>query len=168
MATHSAMKARPEEVVTHGGIARDDRLELADRLSEVLADTYLLYVKTQGFHWNVVGPLFVGMHKLTEQQYEDMAEAIDTIAERIRAIGFPAPGSFQQFKKLSSIEEETGTPTAKEMIQQLIDGNEACARKLRKAVMEAEKVKDVKTADLLTDRIGQHEENTWILRALLA
>ncbi|TQV78799.1 DNA starvation/stationary phase protection protein [Exilibacterium tricleocarpae] len=162
------LQSKPEEVETHSGVAREDRRDLAGYLSEALADTYLLYVKTQGFHWNVVGPLFYSLHKLTEEQYEDMAEAIDTLAERIRAIGFPAPSSFHQFKLVASVEEETGMPTAEQMIQQLVDGNEICSRKLRKAVSEADRVGDVKTADLLTERIGQHEENAWMLRALLA
>ena len=168
MSPDSALQSKPKEFSTASGVRREDRLELAGYLSEALADTYLLYLKTQGFHWNVVGPLFYGLHKLTESQYEDMASAIDEIAERIRAIGFPAPGSFYQFKQVSSIEEETNTPTAEEMIRQLTDGNEICSRKLRAAVVEAEKVEDVKTADLLTQRIGRHEQNTWMLRALLS
>ena len=168
MASHDALKSKPTEFSTASGVRRKDRLKLAGYLSEALADTYTLYLKTQGFHWNVVGPMFYGLHKLTEAQYKDMTEAIDDIAERIRSIGFPAPGSFYQFKKMASIEEETGMPTAEEMISQLIDGNEICSRKLRSAVVEAEKVEDVKTADLLTHRIGRHEENTWMLRALLS
>lgn len=164
----SVLEATPKEEDTHSGIDQDDLRQLAGRLEEVLADTYLLYVKTQGFHWNVVGPLFYGLHKLTEQQYQDMAEAIDTMAERIRAIGFPSPGSFAQFSKKGSITEETGTPSAEEMVQQLVDGNETCSRRLHKAVDAAEQIGDVKTADLLTDRIGQHDENAWMLRSLLS
>lgn len=166
MAT-SVLEAAPKEEDTHSGIDQDDLRELAGRLEEVLADTYLLYVKTQGFHWNVVGPLFYGLHKLTEQQYQDFAEAIDAMAERIRAIGFPSPGSFAEFSKKSTIEEETGTPSAEEMIQQLVDDNESCSRRLHKAVTKAEEIGDVKTADLLTDRIGRHDENAWMLRSLL-
>lgn len=166
--SNSALKAKPKELKIHSGVARKDRAELANRLREALADTYMLYVKTQGFHWNVVGPMFYGLHKLTEAQYEDMAEAIDEIAERIRALGFTAPGSFAQFKELASIKEETSAPSAEIMIKQLVDNNETCSRNLRNAVVEAEKVEDVKTADLLTNRIGQHEENVWMLQALLA
>ncbi len=160
--------SKPKESFTNNGVAHDDRATLANELSEVLANTYLVYLKTQNFHWNVVGPLFYSVHKLTEDQYIDMAEAIDDIAERIRAIGFLAPGSFEQFKKLAAITEETGKPDTEEMIKQLAEDNEKCSRLMRKAVEEAEKVDDVKTADLLTDRIGQHEENTWMLRALLS
>lgn len=168
MTADSTLQSKPEEVKTDSGVSREDRSILAERLSEAVADSYVLYVKTQGFHWNVVGPLFYSLHKLTEAQYEDLAEAIDDIAERIRAIGFTAPGSFAQFHRATSIVEETGSITAEEMIKQLADDNETCSRNLRKAVVAAEEAEDVKTADLLTDRIGQHEENTWMLRALLA
>lgn len=166
--TNAALKAKPEVLVTRSGVSQKDRSRLAENLSGALADTYLLYLKTQSFHWNVVGPMFYGLHKLTEEQYEDMAEAIDVIAERIRAIGFIAPGSFKQFYNLSSVQEEDGAPTAEEMIRQLIEGNELCCRKLRASVAEAEKVEDVKTADLLTERIGKHEQNAWMLRSMLS
>lgn len=166
--TNAALKSKPGIFPTDSGVSLMDRSSLAEHLSGALADTYLLYLKTQSVHWNVVGPLFYGLHKLTEEQYEDMAVAVDEIAERIRAIGFIAPGSFKQFTKLSSITEEDGAPTAEEMIEQLIKGNELCSRKLRASVAAAENVEDVKTAGLLTDRIGQHENNVWMLRALLA
>lgn len=166
--SNSALKAKPEILMTQSGVSQKDRANLAENLSGALADTYLLYLKTQSFHWNVVGPMFYGLHKLTEEQYEDMAGAIDEIAERIRAIGFIAPGSFRQFYKLASIKEEDRALSAEEMIAQLIEGNELCCRKLRLSVAEAEKVEDVKTADLLTERIGKHEENTWMLRSLLS
>lgn len=166
--SNAALKAKPEILMTQSGVSQKDRANLAENLSGALADTYLLYLKTQSFHWNVVGPMFYGLHKLTEEQYEDMARAIDNIAERIRAIGFIAPGSFRQFYKLASIKEEDRALSAEEMIAQLIEGNELCCRKLRLSVAEAEKVEDVKTADLLTERIGKHEENTWMLRSLLS
>ena len=165
--TSNVLKVEPEEMTIKSDVKRDDRVELAGHLSEALANTYLLYVKTQGVHWNVVGPLFYSVHKLTEEQYTDFAEAIDDIAERIRAIGFTAPGSFHQFSQITSIKEETGTSSTEEMLKQLIEGNEICSKQLRHAVLEAEKVNDVKTADLLTDRIGQHEENAWMLRATI-
>ena len=149
------------------GIEQDAREKLAKYLAKALSTSYLLYVKTQGFHWNVVGPMFYGLHKMTEEQYEDLAEAIDEIAERIRAIGFTAPGSVKQFIQLSDVQEETGTPDAKAMIKQLIEGNEICSRDLREAVIKADSLNDVKTADLLTQRIGQHEQNAWMLRSLL-
>lgn len=168
MNTSTALSSKPSENILKIGINREDRKALADNLSEVLADTYLLYLKTQSFHWNVVGPLFYGLHNLTEKQYKDLASAIDTIAERIRAIGFIAPGSFMQFSELADIKEETGAPSAHDMIEQLAQGHEICARKLRTAAQEADKVGDIKTADLLTERIGEHEESVWMLKAMLA
>jgi len=168
VAPDPVLQARPKEFDTDSGVSRQDRSALAEKLTEAVADSYLLYVKTQGFHWNVVGPLFYSLHKLTEVQYEDLAEAIDDIAERIRAIGFTAPGSFAQFQQVTSIKEETGSVTAEEMIRQLAEDNETCSRNLRNAAAAAEAVEDVNTADLLTARIGQHEENTWMLRAMMA
>ena len=168
MTATTVLQSEAKESEVDTGIERNARLELAGLLSESLANTYLLYVKTQGVHWNVVGPLFYGLHKLTEEQYQDLAESVDEIAERIRAIGFPAPASFAQFLKLGSIEEETGTPKAEDMIAQLMDGNDICCKKLRKAALEAEKLEDIKTMDLLTERVGKHEENAWMLRSLLS
>ena len=165
--TNGVFTAQPRELRPETGLEREDRAKLAKRLSSVLADTYSLYVKTQGFHWNVTGPLFYSLHKMTEEQYEDLAAAIDDLAERIRAIGFSAPASYSQFSAMTEIKEESQVPTAEEMIKQLIEGNETCARTLREAVREAESVKDVKTADLLTERIGRHEEVVWMLRALI-
>ncbi|MGX5173211.1 Dps family protein [Aliikangiella sp. IMCC44653] len=168
MALTAISNTEPQQLKSDTGVQQNDRQELAMLLSRGLADSYLLYLKTQNVHWNIVGPMFYGMHKLTETQYEDMAEAIDILAERIRAIGFTAPGSFKQFSELASIEEENGTPDAQQMIKQLMMDNELVAKQLRAAVTEAEKVKDVKTADLLTERIGQHEENAWMLRSLIS
>lgn len=162
------MNIKAEEFPINTGLSRDDRRKLARRLAANLADVYLLAIKTQGFHWNVAGPLFYSLHKLTEAQYEDLSKAGDELAERIRAIGFPAPGSYRQFSHLSELEEEGGVPTAEEMIRQLAEDNERCARNLRVTIEEAEAVGDVKTADLLTGRLGRHEENIWMLRALLA
>lgn len=167
MSKHSVLKASPLESNTQIGLLHGDRAELAQRLSEALADTYLLYLKTQAVHWNVVGPMFYGLHKLTEGQYQDMAQAIDVLAERIRAIGFLAPGSFKQFSELSSFKELTHAASAEEMLEQLLKDNEMCSRNLRNSVREAEKVEDVHTADLLTERIGVHEQNAWMLRSLL-
>ena len=150
------------------GVARDDRKELADVLSVALADTYVLYSLTQHVHWNVTGPMFYGLHKLTEEQYEDQAEAIDALAERIRAIGFSSPGGLHQMLAMTRMKEVPEAHEADEMIRLLITGNEACARSLREAVGRAEKCDDVRTADLLTERIGEHEENIWMLRALVS
>lgn len=167
MAIANVLERQKKELNINNGLDREKRVKLADDLNQALANTYVLYLKTQNFHWNVVGPNFYGLHKLTEAQYQDMAEAIDDIAERIRAIGFPALGSFKQYYELSQIPEELGVPKTEDMISQLVDANEICSRILRNAVSEAETLNDVKTADLLTDRIGQHEENAWMLRALL-
>ncbi|MBB3169430.1 Dps family protein [Simiduia aestuariiviva] len=168
MSTATLLSTKPKEQNTENGIERADRSELAKFLSKALADTFLLNLKTLNFHWNVVGPLFYSLHKLTEEQYQDLTGAIDVIAERIRALGFVAPGSLTAFAKLTDIIEENGKPSAEQMIQQLADDNERCARSLRIAVSAAEELEDVKTADLLTERIGQHEENAWMLRAILA
>jgi starvation-inducible DNA-binding protein len=150
------------------GVARGDRKQLAHELATVLADTYVLYGQTQAVHWNAVGPLFYSVHKLTESQYEDMADAIDAIAERIRAIGFPAPGGLTRMIAMSGIDNQPEPQSTEEMIRQLIAGNEHCAKTLRAAVKSAERADDVKTADLLTERIGQHEEYGWMLRSILA
>jgi starvation-inducible DNA-binding protein len=150
------------------GVDRSDRKQLAHELSEALADTYVLYGQTQAVHWNVAGPLFYSVHKLTEEQYEDMAEAIDELAERIRAIGFPAPGGLTRMLAMSGMDKPPEPQTTEDMIRQLIAGNEHCAKTLRAGVKSAEECEDVKTADLLTERIGQHEENSWMLRSILA
>ena len=162
------LDARAETQVPDIGLSSEDVGDLAELLSIALADTYALYLKTQGFHWNVVGPLFYSLHKQTEEQYTDLGAAVDELAERIRAIGHPAPASFSQFSRLTQIVEESGVPNAEEMIRQLVEGNEACSRSLRAAVKAASRSDDVKTADLLTDRIGQHEQNIWMLGATLA
>lgn len=150
------------------GVDRRDRKALSDELSIALADTYVLYGVTQHVHWNATGPLFYSLHKLTEEQYEDLAAAIDELAERIRAIGFAAPAGLHKMLALTRMSAVPEAHTTEEMIQLLISGNETCARSLRKAVGRAEEADDVKTADLLTERIGQHEENVWMLRALVS
>jgi len=168
MAAASALHSKPHEFDTRTGVNRDTRADLAKLLAASLSDLYLLYLKTQNFHWNVVGPTFYGVHKLTESQYQAMAEAIDTIAERIRALGFTAPGSFKQFIQLASIKEETGVPSAHEMIAQLAADNEYYAKRLRTTIKFADDLGDAKTADLMTDEMGRHEENAWMLRSMLA
>jgi len=166
MSQQAVLQSQPHEFETDNGVVRAARAELADQLSRALADTYVLYLKTQNVHWNVVGPMFYGVHNLTEKQYQDMALAIDDIAERIRAIGFIAPASFSEFEKLATVKEDGRSLKTEEMIDALAEGNALCSRLLRKAVAAAEKADDVKTADLLTERIGKHEENTWMLRAI--
>jgi len=150
------------------GISEKDRAAIAKGLSHLLADTYTLYLKTHNFHWNVTGPMFNTLHLMFEAQYNELALAVDLIAERIRALGFPAPGSYSQYAKLSSIAEETTVPAAEDMIKQLVDGQEAVVRTARKVFPTVDKANDEPTADLLTQRMQIHEKNAWMLRSLLA
>ncbi len=150
------------------GINQADRKEIADGLSRLLADSYTVYLKTHNFHWNVTGPMFNTLHTMFEGQYTELAMAVDEIAERIRALGEPAPGSYAQFSELTVISEETGKPSAEDMIRQLVEGQEAIARTARSVFPAAEKAGDEPTADLLTQRIQLHEKNAWMLRSLLA
>ena len=149
------------------GIPDQQREEIALGLSRLLADSYTLYLKTHNFHWNVTGPMFTTLHTLFEQHYTELAMAVDVIAERIRALGVAAPGSYKQFAELSSIEEETGTPAAEEMIRQLVKGQEAVVKTARAVFPVVEKANDEPTADLLTQRMQVHEKNAWMLRSLL-
>lgn len=149
------------------GINTEDRQSIAKGLSRLLADSYTLYLKTHNYHWNVTGPMFSSLHKLFEEQYMELAEAVDEIAERIRALDEPAPGSYRAFAKLSSIEEEEGHPDAKTMVANLVKAQEAVARTARKAFPTAEKADDEATCDLLTQRMQLHEKNAWMLRSLL-
>ena len=149
------------------GIAEAERKQIAEGLSRLLADSYTLYLKTHNFHWNVTGPMFTTLHTLFEEHYTELATAVDEIAERIRALGCHAPGSYQQFAKLSSIEEETGTPDATDMIKQLVAGQEAVVRTARDVFPTVEAANDEATADLLTQRMQIHEKNAWMLRSLL-
>jgi len=150
------------------GINTRDRAAIADGLSHLLADSYSLYLKTHGFHWNVTGPMFNTLHLMFMDQYTEIWNALDLIAERIRALGFPAPASYSQFVRLSSIAEETGTPTADEMIRQLIAGQESVVRTARRLFPTVDKASDEPTADLLTQRMQIHEKNAWMLRSLIA
>ena len=150
------------------GIAEADRAAIAEGLSRLLADTYTLYLKTHNFHWNVTGPMFNTLHLMFETQYTELALAVDLIAERIRALGFPAPGTYAAYSKLSSIKEEEGVPAAEDMIRLLVQGQEAVARTARSIFPLAEKVSDEPTADLLTQRLQVHEKTAWMLRSLLA
>lgn len=149
------------------GINEKDRKAIAQGLSHLLADSYTLYLKTHNFHWNVTGPMFQTLHILFMTQYTEMWNALDIIAERIRSLGFPAPGTYKEFVKLSSIKESEGVPTAIEMIQQLVEGQEAVARTARKVFAIADKADDQPTADVLTQRLQVHEKNAWMLRSLL-
>ena len=150
------------------GIVVQDREAIAGGLSRLLADSYTLYLKTHNYHWNVEGPLFNTLHTMFEQQYTELATAVDEIAERIRALGVRAPGSYGAFSQLTSIEEETGSPSAEEMIQQLILGQEAVVRTAREVIPLASEANDEPTADLLTQRMQIHEKTAWMLRSMLA
>lgn len=149
------------------GINEKDRYEIAKGLSKLLADTYSLYLKTHSFHWNVTGPMFQTLHLMFEMQYNELALAVDLVAERIRALGFPAPGTYSEFARLSSIRETSGAPKAEEMIQLLVEGQEAIVHTARSVFPTAEKASDEATADLLTQRIQLHEKTAWMLRSLL-
>jgi starvation-inducible DNA-binding protein len=149
------------------GISAKDRAAIANGLSRLLADTYVLYLKTHGFHWNVEGPMFQTLHQMFMTQYTETWNAIDPIAERIRALGHYAPGSSQQYEKLASIKESTGVPKAEKMVQELIAGQEAVARTARSVLPVADKANDQPTLDLLTQRLDIHEKNAWMLRSLL-
>ena len=149
------------------GINQKDREQIANGLSHLLADTYTLYLKTHNFHWNVKGPMFQTLHTMFETQYTELATAVDEIAERIRTLGFPAPGTYKAFAELSSIKEEDGVPEATDMIRLLVEGQEACARTAREAFPACEKASDEPSADLLTQRMQAHEKTAWMLRSLL-
>jgi starvation-inducible DNA-binding protein len=149
------------------GISDELRQEIGAGLSRLLADTYTLYLKTHNFHWNVTGPLFNTLHLMFETQYNELALAVDLIAERIRALGLPAPGSYAQFAKLTCIQEETGVPAAEEMIRQLVKDQETVVRTARSIFPAVEKAGDEPTADLLTQRMQIHEKTAWMLRSML-
>ncbi len=149
------------------GINEENRKQIADGLSRLLADTYSLYLKTHNFHWNVTGPMFQTLHLMFETQYTELALAVDLIAERIRALGYPAPGTYSDFAKLSSIPETAGVPKAAEMIRLLVEGQEAVARTARSIFPVVDQANDEPTADLLTQRMQLHEKNAWMLRSLL-
>ena len=149
------------------GISKKDRAAIAEGLSHLLADTYTLYLKTHYFHWNVTGPMFQTLHLMFETQYNELWLATDLVAERIRALGHPSPGTYSEFVKLTSIKETSGVPKATDMIKKLVEGHEAVARTARSLYPVAEKASDEATADLLTQRIQTHEKTAWMLRSLL-
>lgn len=149
------------------GMTKKDRSKIADGLSVLLADSYTLYLTTHNFHWNVTGPMFNTLHLMFEGQYNELALAVDSIAERIRALGFPAPGTYAEFQKLGSLKEpETGL-NAKDMIKHLVMGQEAVVKTARSILPLVSKADDEPTADLLTQRMQVHEKNAWMLRSLL-
>jgi len=165
---NAALKTKPKATSVQTGISRAGTDAVADELCNALSDSFSLYLKTLGVHWNVVGSNFFGLHKLTEAQYEDLGIAVDAIAERIRALGHLAPAAFGDFAKRSVVESEATLASVEAMLTTLIKDNEAVARRLRASVAVADKADDVFTADMLTARIGKHEENVWMLRAVAA
>jgi starvation-inducible DNA-binding protein len=150
------------------GIEDNKRKKVAEGLCSLLADAYTLYLKTQNFHWNVTGPLFESLHKMFEVQYTELAESVDLVAERIRALGFFAPATFKKFSQLASIKEEAEIPNAEEMVRLLVEGHEAASRAARELFDIAEDARDQATADLLTGRMEAHEKTAWMLRSILS
>jgi starvation-inducible DNA-binding protein len=166
-ATDSAASTAP---LIDIGISAGDRKQIADGLSRFLADAYTLYLKTHNFHWNVTGPMFNALHVMFEAQYTEQWTALDEVAERIRALGFNAPGSYAEFTRLSSIAEEPGlgdTADWREMVRQLTVGNEAVCRTARAVLKVADAAGDDPSVDLLTQRLQVHEKYAWMLRSLL-
>jgi starvation-inducible DNA-binding protein len=149
------------------GITTKNRQRIAQGLSRLLADTYLLYLKTHNFHWNVEGPMFQTLHDMFMAQYTETWNAIDPIAERIRALGHYAPGTYKEYLKLASVRETDGVPKAQQMVKLLIDGQQAVARTARAVLPLADEANDQPTLDLLTQRLDVHEKNAWMLRSLL-
>lgn len=145
----------------------DNKQKVAANMTACLSDSYLLMVKTQGYHWNVVGPLFNSIHALTEEHYNDLFAAIDDLAERIRALGYTAPSSITEMIAQTALDEDTGNPTTEQMVKNLIRDHEIVARRFRECIERAEEAKDMVTADMLTERIAFHEKAVWMLRALL-
>ena len=149
------------------GISPKDRAAIAKGLSRLLADTYVVYLKTHNFHWNVEGPMFQTLHQMFMEQYTEAWNAIDLVAERIRSLGHYAPGTYREYLELSRVKERPGVPKALEMVKQLIDGQEAVVKTARELLPLAESADDQPTLDLLTQRMQVHEKNAWMLRSLL-
>jgi starvation-inducible DNA-binding protein len=160
-------KSKKSSVSIDIGISDDQRAKIARGLSNLLADSTTLYLMTHNFHWNVTGPMFNTLHLMFMQQYTEQWNALDLIAERIRALGHPAPGTYGEFAKLASIKEVQGVPKATQMIQLLVSAQEATARTARKLLPLVADANDQPTADLLTQRLDVHEKTAWMLRSLL-
>ena len=162
----AAHHARAEELPVESGLDRDGRQALCELLGNNLASTYVLYHKTHAYHWNVTGPMFYSVHKLTDEQYQNLAVAVDEIAERIRSLGFPAPIGLAHYAERSSVTDVKGIPEAGEMLRELALDNQHLAKTMRETVEKAEDIGDTFTADFITERIGTHEEFGWMLNAL--
>jgi starvation-inducible DNA-binding protein len=165
MATQALNITNPD-FTTQNGISAADRKKIAEALGVVLADTYMLFIKTQGVHWNVTGPTFMGVHKLTEEQYENMYEAIDGLAERIRALGHKAPASYTKYGELSSIRDKDEVQTVQQMLDMLIADHETAVLNMRAATEWCEAKNDYVTADMLTARMSWHEQAVWMLKSM--
>jgi starvation-inducible DNA-binding protein len=161
------MPASPSPPPIDIGIPLAERRAIAEGLSALLADSYTLYLMTHNFHWNVTGPQFNSLHAMFMGQYTEQWTAIDVIAERIRALGFPSPGTYAEFARLTSIREPEGVPDANEMVRQLVVAQEATARTARNLFPVVDAARDQPTADMLTQRINVHEKTAWMLRSLL-
>jgi starvation-inducible DNA-binding protein len=161
------MAAKPRVPSVNIGISDSDRAKIAKGLSRFLADSYTLYLQTHNFHWNVTGPMFNTLHNMFMQQYTEQWTALDLIAERIRALGHPAPGTYAEYAKLASVKEVTGVPKAMDMVRHLVAAQEATARTARGIFAIVETANDQPTADLLTQRLDVHEKTAWMLRSLL-
>ena len=166
--THAVLKNEITELSPDSPMSADQRREIADMVANVLADEYRLFVNTQGLHWNVEGPLVYSLHKLTESQYRELFESIDALAERIRALGLPAPQSFKEFADRSILADLPQDAELKSRIEQMIADYERAVRRASLVVQLAETNGDIKTADLVTERVGVYEENAWMLRATIA
>ncbi len=156
-----------EKMKVNIGISEDHREKIAAGLSKVLADSYLLYLKTHNYHWNVTGELFHQLHEQFEEQYSELAKAIDEIAERIRVLGFRAPGTFKEFNEIASIKEDTDQPKALDMVKHLTEANEQVIKTVREAMEPAKAADDEATIDLLTERLTVHSKTAWMLRSHL-
>ena len=166
--TQAVLRNEISDLKPERGLDDESRRVTAERLSEVQADAFRLFVNVQGLHWNVEGPLFYSLHKLTEEQYEELSESIDTLAERVRALGLVPPESLASYQTQSIIDDLPRDASLKDRVRRLISDYERAAERLTKAVKVAEEHGDVKSADLMTDRIGVYDENAWMLRATIA
>jgi starvation-inducible DNA-binding protein len=160
-------RAVPQDGAMDTGISTKDRAAIAKGLSRLLADTYVVYLKTHNFHWNVEGPMFQTLHQMFMEQYTETWNAIDLVAERIRSLGHYAPGTYKEYLELARVKETPGQPRAEQMVRLLIEGQEAIVRTAREVLPIAEKADDQPTLDLLTQRMQVHEKNAWMLRSLL-
>lgn len=165
METKELFKKNGTATKINTGITDKNRKEIAEGLKKLLADNYFLYLKTQNYHWNIKTENFIGLHLMLEEQYTTLSKTIDVIAERIRALGYPAPGSFREFKELSDMKEGDSNYTSNEMIEDLLKSHEMAASTMRSMIRITSDVYDEATIDLLTEGLKFHEKTAWILRS---